>query len=252
MDTDFPIVRLIETNALAYTDGLLIKGSDTMKLHGIPLSGHTHRVQLFLSLLGIPYEFATVDLAAGAHRTPAFLAMSPFGEIPVLEDGDAVLADSTAILVYLAMKYDTGGRWLPREPLAAAGVQRWLSTASGKIAYGPAAARLVTVFGARIDHEVVKAIAVRLFDTMEGELAGPFLAGPFLAGPFLAGPFLLGMAPTLADVAAYSYIAHAPEGGVSLTPYPRIRAWLDQVRALPGFVAMPSTVAGVAPEEYAS
>jgi len=208
-----------------------------MKLHGIPLSGHTHRVQLFLSLLGIPYEFASVDLAAGANRTPAFLAMSPFGEIPVLEDGDAVLADSTAILVYLALKYDAGGRWLPREPLAAARVQRWLSTASGKIAYGPAAARLVTVFGAGIDHDVVKAIAVRLFDTMEGELAGPFLAGA---------------APTLADVAAYSYIAHAPEGGVSLAPYPRIRAWLDRVRALPGFVAMPSTVAGVAPEEYAS
>ena len=208
-----------------------------MKLHGIPLSGHTHRVQLFLSLLGLPYEFATVDMAAGANRTPAFLAMSPFGEIPVLEDDDAVLADSTAILVYLALKYDAGGRWLPREPLAAARVQRWLSTASGKIAYGPAAARLVTVFGARIDHDVVKAIAVRLFDTMEGELAGPFLVGA---------------APTLADVAAYSYIAHAPEGGVSLLPYPRIRAWLDRVRALPGFVAMPSTVAGVAPEEYAS
>ena len=218
-----------------------------MKLHGIPLSGHTHRVQLFLSLLGLPYEFVTVDLAAGAHRTPAFLAMSPFGEIPVLEDGDVVLADSTAILVYLALKYDAGGRWLPREPLAAARVQRWLSTASGKIAYGPAAARLVTVFGARIDRDVVKAIAVRLFDTMEGELAGPFLAEPFLAGPFL-----LGATPTLADVAAYSYIAHAPEGGVSLAPYPRIRAWLDRVRALPGFVAMPSTVAGVAPEEYAS
>ena len=213
-----------------------------MKLHGIPLSGHTHRVQLFLSLLGIPYEFASVDLAAGANRTPAFLAMSPFGEIPVLEDGDVVLADSTAILVYLALQYDAGGRWLPREPLAAARVQRWLSTASGKIGYGPAAARLVTVFGARIDHDVVKAIAVRLFDTMEGELAGPFLAGPFLVGA----------APTLADVAAYSYIAHAPEGGVSLAPYPRIRAWLGRVRALPGFVAMPSSVAGVAPEEYAS
>lgn len=208
-----------------------------MKLHGIPLSGHTHRVQLFLSLLGLPYEFVTVDLAAGVNRAPAFLAMSQFGEIPVLEDGDAVLADSTAILVYLALQYDAGGRWLPREPLAAARVQRWLSTASGKIAYGPAAARLVTVFGARIDHDVVKAIAVRLFDTMEGELVGPFLVGA---------------APTLADVAAYSYIAHAPEGGVSLLPYPRIRAWLDRVRALPGFVAMPSTVAGVAPEEYAS
>jgi len=206
-----------------------------MKLHGVPLSGHTHRVQLFLGLLGLPHEFVTVDLAGAAHRSPAFLAMSPFGEIPVLEDGDLNLADSTAILVYLALKYDDSGRWLPREPVAAARVQRWLSTASGKIAYGPAAARLVTVFGARIDHERVKSIAVRLFDTMEGELAGPYL---------------LGDAPTLADVAAYSYIAHAPEGGVSLKPYPRIRAWLDEVRALPGFIDMPASRAGVAPETY--
>ena len=206
-----------------------------MKLHGVPLSGHVHRVQLFLGLLGLPHEFITVDLAGGANRTPAFLAMSPFGEIPVLEDGDVVLADSTAILVYLALQYDDSGRWLPREPVAAARVQRWLSTAAGKIAYGPAAARLVTVFGAPIDHERVKSIAVRLFDTMEGELESPYLVGD---------------APTLADVAAYSYIAHAPEGGVSLKPYPRIRAWLDEVRALPGFVGMPASRAGVAPETY--
>jgi len=206
-----------------------------MTLHGVLLSGHTHRVQLFLGLLGLPYTFAAVDLAGGANRTPAFLAMSPFGEIPLLEDGDTILADSTAILVYLALKYDDSGRWLPREPLAAARVQRWLSTASGKIACGPCAARLVTVFGAPLDHERARTIARRLFDTMEGELTGRFL---------------LGAAPTLADVAAYSYIAHAPEGGVSLRPYPRIRAWLDNVRALPGFVAMPATAAGVAPEEY--
>jgi glutathione S-transferase len=212
-----------------------MKGSDTMKLHGVSLSGHTHRVQLFLGLLGLPYAFAAVDLAGGANRTPAFLAMSPFGEIPVLEDGDVILADSTAILVYLALKYDDSGRWLPREPLAAARVQRWLSTASGKIAYGPCAARLVTVFGAPLDHERAKTIARRLFDTMESELTGRFLAGA---------------APTLADVAASSYIAHAPEGGVSLKPYPRIRAWLDKVRALPGFVAMPATAAGLAPEAY--
>ncbi|WP_296947248.1 glutathione S-transferase family protein [uncultured Massilia sp.] len=201
-----------------------------MKLHGVLLSGHVHRVQLLLGLLDLPYEFVTVDLA---NRTPEFLAKSPFGEIPVLEDGDVVLSDSTAILVYLASKYGDG-RWLPRDPVGAAQVQRWLSNASGKIAYGPAAARLVTVFGAQLDHERAKAIAVRLFDAMERELADR--------------RFLVNDEPTLADVAAYSYIAHAPEGGVSLRPYPNIRAWLGNVRALPGFVAMPSTAAGLAPE----
>ena len=205
-----------------------------MKLYGTPLSGHTHRVRLFLSLLKLPYEFVQIDMKAGQNRSPEHLARSPFGEVPVLEDGDVVLPDSTAILVYLASKYDDSGRWLPREPLAAAQVQRWLSNASGKIAYGPCTARLVTVFGAPLDHERALAISVRLFDVMEAELAGRRYA--------------VGDHASIADIAAFSYIEHAPEGGVSLKPYPNIRAWLASVRALPGFVAMPATEAGVAPE----
>ena len=206
-----------------------------MKLYGFPLSGHSHRVELLLNLLKLPYEFVPMPLPGGKHRTPEFLAMNGFGEVPVLEDGDAVLADSTAILVYLAARYDDSGRWLPRDPLAAGQVQRWLSAASGKIAYGPAAARMVTVFGAKLDHEFVKGVAVRLFDVMERELEGR--------------RYLVGEQATIADVAAFSYIEHAPEGGVALAPYPNIRAWLANVRALPGFVAMPATRAGVAPEQ---
>ena len=206
-----------------------------MKLYGSPLSGHTHRVQLFLSLLKLPFEFVTIDMANRQNRSAEYLEMNAFGEVPVLRDGDVVLADSTAILVYLAAKYDAGGRWMPRHPLAAATVQRWLSTASGKIAYGPCTARLDTVFGAPLDQERAIGIATRLFDVLEQELDGR--------------DYLVGEGATIADVAAFSYIEHAPEGGVSLKPYPNIRAWLAKVRALPGFVAMPSTKAGVAPEE---
>ncbi|MYN28585.1 glutathione S-transferase family protein [Duganella levis] len=206
-----------------------------MKLYGIPLSGHTHRAQLFLGVLNLPHEFVSVNLGAGEHKQQPFLSLNAFGEIPVLQDGDVTLADSNAILVYLASKYDDTGRWLPRDPLAAANVQRWLSAAAGKIAYGPAAARLVTVFNAPRDHEVAKDIAARLFDVMEQELQGR--------------RWLVGEHASIADIAGYSYVAHAPEGGVSLKPYPNIRAWLDNVRALPGFVAMPATKAGLAPEE---
>ncbi|QJD88773.1 glutathione S-transferase [Duganella dendranthematis] len=206
-----------------------------MKLYGIPLSGHTHRAQLFLGVLNLPHEFVSVNLGAGEHKQQPFLSLNAFGEIPVLQDGDVTLADSNAILVYLASKYDDTGRWLPRDPLASANVQRWLSAAAGKIAYGPAAARLVTVFNAPRDHEVAKDIAARLFDVMEQELQGR--------------RWLVGEHASIADIAGYSYVAHAPEGGVSLKPYPNIRAWLDNVRALPGFVAMPATKAGLAPEE---
>ena len=207
-----------------------------LQLYGSLRSGHVHRVQLLLTMLELPFEFIAVDMAAGQHRTPEFLAMNPLGEVPVLRDGELVLSDSTAILVYLALQYDASGQWLPREPVAAATVQRWLSNASGKIAYGPARARMVKLFGARFDHEQACAIAKRYLDALELELADK--------------QFALGAQASIADLAAYGYIAHAPEGSVSLRPYPQVRAWLDRVRALPGFVPMPAAVSGLAPESY--
>lgn len=90
-----------------------------MKLYYFPLSGHSHRAQLFLSLVGVPHELVEVDLAAGAHKQPDFLAMNAFGEVPVLDDGGTVIADSNAILVYVARKVGpspwlpTSGRWKP-------------------------------------------------------------------------------------------------------------------------------------------
>jgi glutathione S-transferase len=94
-----------------------------MKLHYTPLSGHAHRAQLFLALLGVEHELVPVDLPAGEHKTPAFLALNRFGQVPVLEDGEIVIADSNAILVYLAKKYERTD-WLPETPLGAAQVQR--------------------------------------------------------------------------------------------------------------------------------
>ncbi|WP_431858545.1 glutathione S-transferase family protein [Azospirillum sp.] len=198
--------------------------STPIRLHRHPLSGHAHRVELMLSLLGLPVEPIDVDLRGGAHKRPEFLAMNPFGQIPVIEDGDVTLADSNAILVYLAGRYDEAGRWLPRDPVTAARVQRWLSVAAGPLASGPASARLVTVFGAALDHERCKSVAAQLFAVLDRQLADSV--------------FLAGDAPTIADVALYSYTAHAPEGGVALDAYPNIRAWLARVEALPGFVPM--------------
>ncbi|GLH78196.1 glutathione S-transferase [Bradyrhizobium sp. SSBR45G] len=203
------------------------------RLYDFALSGHAHRARLMLSLLGLPHEIVAVDLKGGAHKRPDFLALNPFGQVPVLVDGDAVIADSNAILVYLAGRYDETGRWLPRDPLGQAQVQRWLSAAAGPLAFGPAAARVATLFGAPLDIARAHQIASGLFAVMEQELG--------------RRPFLIGEAPTIADVALYSYTAHAPEGGVSLTLYPHVRAWLSRIADLPGFVPMQaSPVAGAA------
>ncbi|QDL94109.1 glutathione S-transferase (plasmid) [Paroceanicella profunda] len=201
-----------------------------MRLHHFPLSGHAHRATLFLSLLGVEAELIEVDLPNGAHRTPEFLRLNAFGQVPVLEDGDVSVADSNAILVYLATKFERRD-WLPADAATLARVQRWLSVAAGEIAYGPAAARLVTVFGADFREEEVIARAHRILSLIEDQLA---------TSAFIATPH-----PTIADIALYSYIAVAPEGNVDLAPYPRIRAWLAAIEALSGFVDLPRTAAGL-------
>ncbi|WP_437956175.1 glutathione S-transferase [Sorangium sp. So ce119] len=198
-----------------------------IRLYRHPLSGHSHRVELFLSLLRLPFELIDVDLRNGAQRTPEFLGKNPFGQVPVIEDGDVTLADSNAILVYLALRYDPSGRWLPRDPVAAAHVQRWLSVAAGRLFAGPGTARLANVFGLKLDREQAKGIAVQLLAVLDQHLG--------------TQRFLVGDAPTIADVAIYTYTAHAPEGGVSLDPHGHVRAWLARVEDLPGFVPMQRT-----------
>jgi glutathione S-transferase len=201
-----------------------------VKLYRHPLSGHSHRVELMLSLLGVPTELVHVDLSNSAQKQPGFLAMNPLGQVPVINDNGTVLADSNAILVYLAQQYGES-RWLPTDPVGAAAVQRWLSIAAGPLASGPATARLVTVFGARYNAEEVIARSHALLLVIEAELS--------------ARRFLAAEAATIADVAAYAYIAHAPEGNVSLAEYPNVRAWLARVEALPGFVPMQRSQAGL-------
>ena len=195
-----------------------------IKLYRNPISGHCHRVELMLSLLDLPYDTIDLDMANGAHKAPDYLNLNPFGQVPVIDDNGTTLADSNAIIVYLEKKYNDGYEWHPQDPVQAAEVQRWLSVAAGEIAAGPCAARLVTVFGASLDHDAAKQKAASLFAVME----------PWLQDR----EYLAGDAITLADVAGYSYIAHAPEGGVKLEPYPSIRAWLSRVEAHPRFRGM--------------
>lgn len=204
--------------------------SNAIKIHGFPLSGHSHRVELFANLSGINHEVITVDLAAGEHKQAPFLKLNPLGKVPVIEDGEAVISDSNAILVYLARKY--APTWLPANAVEEAEVPKFLSLASNEITNGPAAARLANVFGAQVDADRAKATAKTLFDHLEAHLNGR--------------EWLVGAVPSIADVAIYSYTAHAPEGGISLEDYPDIRALLTRIEALPGFVGMPKTPVGLA------
>jgi glutathione S-transferase len=197
----------------------------TLVLYGTPLSGHCHRVVLLLSMLGLPHR--VVEAAAPMRRSPEFQRLNPLGQIPVLEDGAVVIADSNAILVYLAKRYGSGNAWLPEDPLGAARVQRWLSVAAGEVRYGPAAARMSVLWGVPGDRDRALEISERVLRFMEGHCA--------------EHPYLAAEHATIADLACYSYVAHAPEGGVPLEPYGQVRSWLRRIEALPGFVPMPSS-----------
>lgn len=199
-------------------------------LYDFPLSGHAHRARLFISLISVEARFIDVDLAAGEHKSEAFLAKNRFGQVPLLEDGNVTVADSNAILVYLAKKYQRTD-WLPEEPEAAAQIQRWLSVAAGQIAYGPAAARLITLFGAKLNAQEVKERAAQVLAVIDAELT--------------ERAFIVGETPTIADVALYSYISSAPEGNVDLSPYAAVNKWLTRIEGLPGFTPLAQSPVGL-------
>jgi glutathione S-transferase len=202
-----------------------------MKLYYHPLSGHSHRARLFLSLIGVAHDLVEVDLAAGAHKAPAFLKLNRFGQVPVLDDDGTIVSDSNAIMVYLAKRYGKID-WLPELPAAAAAVQHWLSVAAGQVAFGPAAARLITVFGASFNAEEVIGRAHAILKLIDDALTGRH--------------WIAASDPTIADVALYSYIARAPEGNVDLSTYHNVNAWLGRIEALPGFVPFQKSAAGLA------
>lgn len=194
------------------------------RLHDLELSGNCYKVRLLCSLLKVPLEIVPVDFLAGAHKKSPLIEFNPFGEIPVFADGDLVLRDSQAILVYVARKWG-GESWLPSDPAALARVVEWLMVAENEIARGPNDARLHDKFGYKLDVAAAREKAVRILRILEQRLA--------------TTDWLALERPTIADIACMPYVALAHEGGVGLSPYPSVAAWVARVKAMPGFIGMP-------------
>jgi glutathione S-transferase len=203
--------------------------SNAIKIHSFPLSGHAHRMQLFASVAGIAHNIIHVDLPAGEHKKAPFLTLNPLGLVPVIEDGDAVIHDSISILIYLARKYAPS--FIPQDLQHEAEMHRFLAMSAGEISYGVGAARLINVFNSPSDPVFAKATAEKALTKLEAQL--------------IDQDYLVANKISLADFAIYSYVAHAPEGDVSLAPYPNVRRWLTNIEGLRGFVAMPATKAGL-------
>ena len=194
------------------------------KLYDLELSGNCYKVRLLAALLGVALDTVPVDFLEGAHKKPPLVDLNAFGELPVFEDGGVVLRDSQAILVYMARKWG-GESWLPTDAAGLALVTAWLMVAENEIARGPNDARLHDKFGFKLDVDIARSKTVHIFELMEEHLART--------------SWLVLDRVTIADIACMPYVALSHEGGVAIDGYPAVAAWVQRVKALPGFVGMP-------------
>ncbi|WP_261884248.1 glutathione S-transferase family protein [Vibrio pelagius] len=205
-----------------------------IKLYWHPMSGHAHRAHMLLNILELDFELITVDLPNGEHQQPEFLALNPFGQIPVLVDDEVVISDSNAILVYLASVYDKEQTWLPESSVVRAHIEQFLSLAAHRLAGSIAKLRAANLFNRSIDSASHTLEAHKLLKQLETYLHGR--------------QWFVGTKPTIADLALYSYIKLAPEGGISLASCPVLETWLTRVEGLPGFVPMQLSNVGLRKE----
>ncbi len=200
-----------------------------MKLYDYILSPSCYKVRLMAALTGVKLDLQPVDFHPGLeHRGPELLALNPAGSIPILKDGDLILTESSAILVYLAAK--AAAEWLAGDkPEEAARVQQWLSF-SGRLTTSLGGARLHEMLLRPGDIDALQAQGISALRELEAGLVEQSLRGR---------RFVAADRPTVADIACFPYVALAPDGGVSLDPYPAIRLWSRALRSLDGFIEMP-------------
>lgn len=194
-----------------------------LRLYDYMESGNGYKVRLMLNQLGRPHERVELDILKGETRTPEFLRLNPNGRIPVLvlEDGTC-LAESNAILFYLA----EGTGFLPDERVARAQVLQWM-------------------FFEQYSHEPY--IAVLRFWAFAGSLEANADQVPekrrrgedalrVMADHLTAREFMVGGRYSIADTALFAYTHVADEAGFDLSRHPAISAWIDRVKAQPGYV----------------
>lgn len=194
------------------------------KLYARPLSGNCHKVRLLLGFLDLPYQEIPVDFGSGENKREPYLSLNPLGQIPVLVEGDVVLRDSQAILVYLARRYG-GDQWLPADALQMAKVMQWLSTAANEIQHGPNLARLYHLMNAKVDVELATQRSHAILRVMDGHLGGR--------------EWLECGRPTVADLACFPYVALAHQGRIDIDAYSAVVRWVERIKALPNFTTMP-------------
>lgn len=195
-----------------------------MRLYNVAYSGNSYKVRLLLAQLGIACEFVEVDILTGESRTPEFLKINPNGRTPVLDDNGFVLAESNAILAYLAR----GTKFLPEDRQGWALVFQWLFFE--QYSHEPYIATSRFLLQHRPDSaERAAAIAVRRDG---GRAALKVMEGHLASNDFLVGSY------SIADIALFAYTHVAHEGGFPLDEFSHVRSWIERVKQQRGFIPM--------------
>lgn len=200
-------------------DAGLGRGAGRIVLYGHFNSMPVGKVLLLLNLAKAPFAYRHVALAEGAQRRPEYLAMNPFGQVPVLRHGGVTLAQSNVILRYLA---DTLGKFGGATPAERREIGQWLDFEADLMSSGIRALRAATRF-LKSDPAVLQFLrgrAERALGMLDAALG--------------RRQFLIGAKPTIADIAMLPHLLVADEAAFDLAPYAGVRAWIDRMLALPG------------------
>lgn len=196
-----------------------------IRLHCFSQSGNAFKVAFLLRALGVPYEAVFVDFMSGATRTPAWREQAnEMGEVPVLEDGTRRLTQSGVILTYLAQQH---GRYGGTSDDQMREVQRWLFFDNHKFTSYFASYRFAKAFGPSAPDPAVMAW-----------LKGRIDAAYAIVDKHLAtSPYMVGTSPTIADFSLCGYLFYPLEesGYEVANRFPHIAAWLERVKAIPGW-----------------
>ncbi len=189
-------------------------------LHCFGESGNAYKCALALELTGTPWTPAFVDFFHGATRTPAFRALNPMGEVPVLQDGDLVLSQSGAILLHIARA--TGRLGDPEDPE----ILRWILWDNHKLSGQAGALRFLMNFAPpdRRDPAVIAFLQGRLksaYAVLDGTLAGR--------------AWLAGRDVTVADLSCCGYLFYPEPFGFARADLPHVDRWLARIEGLPGW-----------------
>ena len=200
--------------------------AEDFTLYGSPHSQFTYKVALMLALCGQAFAFRYVSFQKGMHRTPEFLAMSRWGQVPVLRDRERVLCQSGAILEHLA---ESLGRFGGGDRDSREAAREWLYWNADRLAppiYGCYGVRLGELKLLPIAYD--PAIVRKYREDAETALA-------VLDSRLKDSDFLVGAGPTIADICCYGEIPFAVLSGLDAARWPALAAWASRLAALPRF-----------------